>query len=149
MKIPIFLAALVILSACNPSDTRPGVWLSGQTANETPSDWSFTDAYKEVALEVVTPYFIPHSVTIWCAQMDGVLYVGAGAPEEKNWPGWVDDDPTVRLLIGETIFSGTLADVTDAKEIERLRGAYEKKYDLESMVQGVRYWRVAAPQSDA
>ena len=75
--------------------------------------------------------------------------MSAEPPEEKNWPGWVDDDPTVRLLIGETIFSGTLADVTDAKEIERLRGAYEKKYDLESMVQGVRYWRVAAPQSDA
>ncbi len=146
LKSATMILAVSLLSACNPSDQRPGLWLSGEEA-PAPTDWSFTDAHPEIAVEVATPYFIPHSVTVWCAQLDGVLYLGARAPEEKNWPGWVDDAPNVRLLVGEAIYSVTLTDVFDPTEIARLQQAYVDKYDIDSMeVPGasIRYWRVSS-----
>lgn len=140
--------ALCVLAACNPSDQRPGLWLSGDSVDKPPADWSFTDAHPEIAVEVATPYLIAHSVTVWCAQVDGTLYIGARAPEEKNWPGWVDDDPNVRLLVSDAVYAAALVDVDDPDEISRLQQAYVDKYAVESMeVPGVdiRYWRVTAP----
>jgi hypothetical protein len=142
------LAILVLLAACNPSDRRPGLSLSGEPAAFA-DDWSFTDAEKEIALEVSTPYFLPHSVTIWCASLDGALYVAAGSPEEKRWPGWVDEDPDVRLLIAGKVYEGRLEPVDDAPTTERLRATYAAKYQLDASgaanpLRTVRYWRVAA-----
>ena len=85
--------------ACfDPEDQRPGLWLSGE-ASDFPRDWSFSNAHREIALEVETPYFIAHSVTIWCVALNDALYIGARNPDEKNWPGWVESDPGVRLQI--------------------------------------------------
>ena len=89
------------LIACEPSDQRPGLWLSGKPAEISPKDWRFTNEYKEIYVEVQTPYFIPHSVTIWCAELEGELYIGARNPEEKKWPGWVATSPQVKLKIAE------------------------------------------------
>ena len=139
-----FGAMLCLTAACNPSDQQPGIWLNGSDA-DYPSDWTFTDAHREIAVEVNTPYFIAHSVTVWCAQVDGTLYIGARSPEEKNWPGWVDDEPNVRLLVNESIFEAALADVSATDEITTLEQAYIGKYDIDSMQQAgatIRYWRV-------
>jgi NADH dehydrogenase FAD-containing subunit len=140
----VLLAIALILGACDPQDRRPGLWLTGEVADVAPGDWSFSDEHGEIALEVATPYLIPHSVTIWCAQVDGTLYVAAAAPEEKNWPGWVADDPDVRLKIGDTVYVATLAELEDAAEIQAVRGAYAGKYEVANLGSGasLRYWRV-------
>ena len=92
-KYSLLLAFLsLFLVGCEPSDTRPGLWLSGD-AEAFPQDWGFTDDFKQIALQVATPYGLPHSVTIWCVQVDGILYIAARAPESKRWPGWVEEDP--------------------------------------------------------
>jgi hypothetical protein len=141
------LAVVLALTACNPSDRRPGLWLSGEPAAFA-DDWSFTDAHKEIALEVSTPYLLPHSVTIWCASLDGALYVAAGSPETKRWPGWADRRPDVRLLIDGKRYEGTLVPVEDADTQERLRGVYAAKYQLDASaddpLRSVRYWHVVA-----
>ena len=140
-----FAGLICLAAACNPSDRQPGLWLSGSSA-AYPDDWAFTDAHPEIAVEVATPYFVAHSVTVWCAQVDGTLYLGARSPEEKNWPGWVDDDPNVRLLVSDGVYEATLVDVAAADEIATLEQAYATKYDIESMQQPgatIRYWRVA------
>ena len=148
----------LVLSACAglalgciaPDDSRPGLWLSGDDT-ELPSDWSFTDAYKEIAIEVGTPYLLAHSVTIWCVAVDGVLYIAARDPEEKNWPGWVADDPAVRLGIDGKLYEASLERLDDATTIAALRSAYEAKYELppRDAADGppMRYWRVGARQS--
>ncbi|NIP13784.1 MAG: DUF2255 family protein [Pseudomonadales bacterium] len=140
----VLLTAVLILGACDPRDRRPGLWLTGEEAEVLPSDWSFSDEYGEVSLEVATPYLIPHSVTIWCAQVEGTLYVAAAAPEEKNWPDWVADDPDVRLKIADTVYAATLVQLADAAEIEAVRNAYAGKYDVANLGSGasLRYWRV-------
>ena len=135
------------LPAClSPSDARPGLRLSGETA-EVPDDWSFSDSHREIALEVRAPYGLPHSVTIWCAAPAGALHVAARNPDEKHWPAWVDAHPDVRLRIDGKVYVVRLERLEDPSEIARVRAAYAAKYQLErpaSPDEGppMRYWRV-------
>jgi hypothetical protein len=156
-RTTVLLPALLLLSCLDPSDRRPGTWLSGDVvaSDQLPTDWSFTDANKEIAIEVATPYKIPHSVTIWCAALDGTLYVGARDPDTKNWPGWVDDDADVRLGIDGKVYEVQLEPLmdtalSDSTTLDRLRAAYAKKYALPAQpadaplgsIPPTRYWRV-------
>lgn len=146
-RIPIAIALALAASACfNPRDQRPGMRLRGEVADQPPADWSFANEHREIAIEVRTPYGLPHSVTIWCAADDGTLYVGARDPDEKWWPGWVEQDPSVRLLIGETIYEAKLARLDDPDQIARVRRAYAAKYQLPDTPPGegppLRYWQV-------
>jgi hypothetical protein len=145
----VMVAFVLLAAGCNPQDRRPGLWLTGESA-AWPGDWGFAADEKEIALEVSTPYLLPHSVTIWCATQGGTLYIGASAPESKRWPGWVDDDPDVRLGIAGQIYEARLTPlgaVADEAEIARLREVYAAKYQLGAPVGGgappsARYWRV-------
>jgi hypothetical protein len=151
--LPIWLlVGVVTLAGCGPEGQRAGFLLGGTEA-PLPADWTFTDGIKEIAIQVHTPYLIPHAVTIWCAQVDNQLYVGASAPQTKHWPGWVDRDPNVRLRIGEQIYAARLVPVDDPDVIARLRAAYAAKYQLPasaaSAMGEVRYWHVSAPNAGA
>jgi len=141
-----WVAVFCLLSACEPQDDTPGLWLSGEEVSTLPDDWTFTDDHKEIAVEVSTPYLISHSVTIWCAQVGGTLYIAAAAPDSKNWPGWVEDDPAVRLKIGDAVYAARLDQLADVAEISAVQTAYQQKYQLETIGGGapVRYWRVGA-----
>ena len=90
LPVSVALALAFGAAGCiDPSDQRPGLWLSGEVASELPSDWQFANDYREIAVQVATPYLIPHSVTIWCAATGEALYLGARNPETKRWPGCV------------------------------------------------------------
>jgi hypothetical protein len=146
-RILAAVALGLVATACfSPEDQRPGLRLAGGTV-AIPADWSFTNDHKEIAVEVQTPYFLPHSVTIWCAELDGVLYIGARNPESKRWPGWVDADPDVRLKIGEQLYEARLIPLDQPERIDRLRQAYAAKYELPPTPAGegppIRYWQVA------
>ncbi len=137
----------MLLAACvDPDERRPGLWLSGEEASQ-PADWSFSDAHREIALEVAAPHLLAHSVTIWCASVDGALYIGARDPDEKRWPGWVEANPRVRLGIEGTLYEAELVRLTDPEAIEVVQEAYRTKYDLPPRraqdAPPMRYWRVA------
>jgi hypothetical protein len=109
------------------------------------TDWSFTDAHREIWIETRTSYLLPHSVTIVCAAGKGKFYVGARDPEGKRWVGNVERDPNVRLQIGERIYEVRLAPLEgDAAEAAYL--AYAAKYDRVILAPderpNVRYWEV-------
>ena len=155
VRSAIVLVVLTLSACIDPSDRRPGTHLTGDVVAELPSDWSFTDAHKEIAIEVATPYVIPHSVTIWCAALDGALYVGARDPDAKRWPAWVDDDPNVRLGIDGSVYEVALAPLdeqADAATLARLRAVYAAKYALPAVppdapagaIPPTRYWRVGS-----
>jgi hypothetical protein len=131
MNNSIFVVLLfsLLLIACEPSDNRPGLWLSGEV-EAFPSDWSFSDDSKLIAVQVETPYGLPHSVTIWCVQVEGTLYIAASKPESKRWPGWVEDEPDVKLKLGDRLFEGRLQRLSSAEEISPVSEAYDIKYQL-------------------
>ena len=143
----LILLVLACASACQPSDRRPGLWLAGEPA-PLPEDWSFTDAHGEIAIEVRTPYALPHSVTIWCASADGSLFVAARDPEEKRWPGWVERDPEVRLAIDGRLYEARLERIDDPDRIAPVRRAYAAKYRLDDPpppdAPPLRYWQVVS-----
>ena len=137
--VTIAIAMLISLAGClGPKDTRPGMRLPGELA-PTPSDWSFTNDHPEIALEVRTPYFLPHSVTIVCTELDGNLYVGARNPESKRWPGWVDNDPEVRLGIADRVYEVELVPLRDPAHLARIRQASDIKY-------GTKYRPTSPPE---
>ncbi len=146
IRLAVALGVFALLGCIGPSDQRPGMWLSGEDA-AFPEDWSFTDAHREIALEVGTPYGLRHSVTIWCASMDGTLYIAARDPDEKRWPGWVEDRPDVRLRVDGRIYEAHLVGLDDAAAIARLRSRYAAKYDLPDPPPADgpprQYWHVA------
>ena len=146
--IRVFLCAclVILISGCiDPSDARPGLYLSGEV-EPFPEDWAFTRDFREISIEVETPYFLSHSVTIWCAEGRGTLFVGARNPESKNWPSWVDANPKVTLKIGDKLFNARLEPVDDSQSIDFILTRYAEKYNLPESDErpDIRYWRVLA-----
>ncbi|MGR8949017.1 MAG: hypothetical protein ACU84Q_13300 [Gammaproteobacteria bacterium] len=145
-KALVFALFSFLLVGCEPSDRRPGLWLSGEQADEAPTDWQFTNDLKEIYVQVDTPYFLPHSVTIWCAEVDGELYIGARNPDEKKWPGWVEKSPQVILKIDDNLYSAKIARVTEVALVAKVKAAYAQKYLLETEPGAtpppMRYWKV-------
>lgn len=144
----LFVVALLALglSACEPSDARPGFWLGGESQT-FPEDWKFTDAVNEISIQVDTPYFLAHSVTIWCAQLDGTLYVGALDPESKMWPGWVLDAPNVKLKVADGVYDAELILLLDTSLKAKIAAKYNEKYQLPEGAEfagdsSAWYWRV-------
>ncbi|MDA0823250.1 MAG: DUF2255 family protein [Proteobacteria bacterium] len=148
LKIPALILIAISLLACEPSDRRPGLWLSGNEVQTFPTDWTFTDDHREVFVQVVTPYFLPHSVTIWCAQISGTLYIAARSPETKNWVGWIEKDNNLRLKIGEDVYDARAVPVNDEETLKQVRLAYSRKYQLSESTGGeklsMKYWSIAA-----
>jgi hypothetical protein len=82
--VVVLLAAGLL--ACEPSDRRPGTWLSGDIVSEAVSDWSFTADAMEVYLETRTWYGVPHSVTTVCATTGDTLYIPSVYAEGDEFP---------------------------------------------------------------
>ncbi len=141
--IPI---SLTIACSVDPSDERPGLGLSGEVHQQEVEDWSFTSDAKEIFIETVTRYWIPHSVTAWCVIVGDDLYVAADDADKKSWVANVARDPNVRLKIEGKVYEQTLVPVTDATTIASIDSGFARKYEYEEeegdddMVVG--YWRV-------
>jgi len=146
------IALIALVAGCSPNETRSGITLSGTDA-AWPADWRFTDATKEIQIQMHTPYLIPHSITIWCTEVEGDLYVGASQPKTKHWPGWVDRDPNVRLSIDRKIYAARLVPLDDPDTTAKVRAAYAAKYQLSgnsgASFGEVRYWHVVPPTAPA
>ncbi len=124
-------AALVLLACFEPSDRRPGTWLSGEVVEGAVDDWSFTNDHREIWIETRTPYLVPHSVTIVCAEADGKLFVAARNPDGKRWVANVDRDPAVRLKIGDRIYEQRLVPIESPEMLDTAYEAYAAKYGWE------------------
>ena len=96
------------------------------TATAAPADWSFTDQIDTIQLE--TKSEDPYSVNIWILDLNGKLYIHAGA-NRATWVEHIEADPNVRVRINEKIYSLVAARVEDAAEFADFSDAYEKKYD--------------------
>ena len=144
---------------------RPGLWLTGEVVTEPVQDWSFvTEALRGksgkdrmIQIEVRTPYFIPHSVTIGGDLVrDGKLYIHAHSdpnrmhvpfPYDKVWTRRVARDPRVRLKIAGKIYEAMVVSITDRAEAAALLGrdplTIEKGPDGREHVKEVMHvWRV-------
>ena len=148
-RIPSILSLLgmgLLFTACEPKDERPGFWLKGQRANETIEDWRFTEDVEEVFVETRTWYGVRHSTTIWCVDLDGLLYIGSYDDDIKYWEQNVARNPAARLRIQDQIYDVTVTPVADRVLGERLDQRYADKYDMAEVfgddLPAWRYYRV-------
>ena len=105
-------------------------------------DWAFTAAIDEIFIETQTWYLIPHSTTIWCAAMDGVLYVGSYGDEKKRWEENVARNPNARLRILDKLYDVTISAVSDQTTVDSLATRYSDKYDMQEVFgEDLPVWR--------
>ncbi len=136
----------LLFTACQPKDTRPGFWLKGERAEEPIQDWRFTEDVEEIFVETRTWYGVRHSTTIWCAELDGRLYIGSYDDDEKYWEKNVARNPEARLKIQDKIYDVTVTPVANRELSERLDQRYAEKYDMAEVfgddLPAWRYYRV-------
>ena len=135
LRLSIAVVVAVTLVGCvDPQDRRPGLWLSGEVVEGEVDDWSFSEAFAEIAVETRTWYGIPHSVTTVCAARGEHLYVpslyreGGSFPDARFWNLNVVRDPRVRVRIGERIYERRAVRVEAAGEMGRILEAFAAKY---------------------
>jgi len=121
---PLLLLTL-FLAACS-SDWVPfsSGELDGEVA-QVPADWSqFADA--EV-IQLETNPVDPYSVKLWVIDMDGSLYVHAGA-NRATWVAHIESSPLVRLESEGKIYELQASRVTSADEFAQFSEIYKSKY---------------------
>jgi hypothetical protein len=126
----VLLAAVVVATACQPEDEKPGLWLQGETVEQKVADWSFSDEVEEIFIETRPWYLLPHSTTIWCVALDGELYIGSYGEEKKAWERNIARNPAAKLSIAGQVYPVTVAPVTAGELTEALDAAYSTKYDM-------------------
>jgi hypothetical protein len=138
--------ALVLCGCIDPKDRRPGLWLSGEVETAPVTDWSFTDAQREIFVETRTWYGIPHSVTTVVVAHNGTLYVpslyygGGEFPNARFWHRNIARDPRVRLKIGDRIYERRAVHVEDPAEWNEVLAAFARK---------LPFWKELADKPEA
>lgn len=124
------LALLTTTLACEPNDETPGLWLSGKFSPVPFTGWGFTNDTQEIFIETRTWWAIPHSATIWCAEVDGQLFIGSYGEEKKTWERNVARYPDARLRVAGKIYTVRITAVSDPALITSIDAAYTQKYDM-------------------
>ncbi len=129
---PLLVLAL-LLAGCdrigwNPSETRAGWRLSGQTVATPVADWSFSDAIPQAQLETKA-WWGWHSVTVWTVSLDGRLFVATDfRPRPKRWVANLDADPHGRIGLAGKLYPVRASRVTDPALWDRVTQRYPEKY---------------------
>jgi hypothetical protein len=123
----IFVSSVLLL-ACGPLGPVPGSRLGGELSSSSPNDWTFTDRYDRVQVEVRPAD--PYSVNVWCVATGGRLYIAAGAAESSVWARALLNDAHARLRIGEMLYGVSATRVVDVAEIEAYIVALSDKYAI-------------------
>ena len=130
MRYSFFIISLALLTACQPSDVRPGLWLRGDVVTQPVSDWGFATDVDEIFIETSPWYAIAHSTTIWSVVVDGDIYIGSYGQEKKRWEQNVLQDPDATLSISGKLYKVVVIPVTDTTLTASLDLAYNNKYDM-------------------
>ncbi len=131
--VVLALVALRVVGL-DPHERRPGLWLTGQSITTPVTDWSFSDQFQTIYVQTRAWYGLPHSVTTTVTAYNGRLYLtsvyrpGMRFPDDRLWNKNILRDPHVRLKVGDRVFDGTAALVTDPAEKDAVLDAKAKKY---------------------
>ena len=139
----VILSVVLILVAAGcaePFVVFSGGKLSGEIAI-APVEWSITDSTDTVQLE--TRPTDPYSINIWAASTGKDLYIATGS-DGATWTSYIEDSPSVRLRVGQQLYSLQAISISDVTEREKVSSAYVKKYDLEedNWVREARIYRL-------
>mgnify|MGYP003671146303 CR=1 FL=1 len=95
------------------------------TLTPAPKQWGSTADVSIIELE--TNPAEPYSVKLWIVDMGPNLYVHAGA-NRAAWVVNIEQDPNVRLLVGELLYELQAERVVNEAEFAHFSDRYEDKY---------------------
>ena len=121
------IALVLVVTACEPVAMFAGGELSG-TDTPVPLEWSASDAVETVQLEVRPSN--PYSVNIWGVGVGSDFFI-ASASADNRWAGYIDDNPNVRLRIGDAIYEMRALEANNPTDREIFLAAAKRKYDFE------------------
>ena len=123
----LFIAILgTLLVSCNePLSMIPGGKLAGDTL-AAPVAW--TDVPETIQVE--TRPSDPYSINIWGVGIEQNLYIATG-PDGTTWSVFIEDNPDVRVRMGNSVYELLAMSVTDSTERSVVTSAYVDKYDLD------------------
>ena len=114
MRILSVTVCCLMLTACDdPFIFMSGGALSG-TVSELPTSWQLEEGTGLAQLE--TRAEDPYSINLAYVQLDGGFYFYAG-DTRTNWVKHIEQNPLVRIRVGETIYPGRAVRVTSDQEI--------------------------------
>jgi hypothetical protein len=123
-----FTMSLIVLAGCSePFIVFAGGELSGDVG-QPPEDWS--ELRDEETFQLETRPHDPYSVNVWAVGIGPNAYVGTG-PGGTRWSQHIEEDPRVRLRVGETVYPLLARSVTDHDERTAVAHAYAEKYDMD------------------
>ena len=143
----LVVLGILRITGLNPHERIPGLWLTGNLVTTPVTDWSFTDQDFTLHIQTHTAYLLPHSVTTYCATLNGHLYVGSSNPPVRHWNKEALADPHARLGIGDQLYDVTLVPVTDPAELEALLVNRRKKYPKYQQPAGTKFILFRVEQS--
>ncbi len=117
---------LVLLFRTEPLAIIPGGRLSGEEVTVPVTDWSFTEQYTTVALEVRSTD--PYSVNTSALLHDGVLYVPSGRGGESRWAQFLLQDSNMRLRVGHKLYKVRATRVINPMLIRELYEVWGQRY---------------------
>lgn len=126
-SIMILLGILGLVFGCGgPLVMISGGELSG-TIQAVPSDWTFSDEFETVQLE--TRPSDPYSVNVWGVAVGATFYVASGTGLETAWAQHIEEDPNIRLRVGEDIYELRAVRTNDPNDRVEFLAAVKVKYD--------------------
>ena len=117
---------LVLLFRTEPLAIIPGGRLSGEEVTVPVTDWSFTEQYTTVTLEVRASD--PYSVNTSSLLHDGVLYVPSGRGGESRWAQFLLQDSNMRLRVGHKLYKVRATRVINPMLIRELYEVWGQRY---------------------
>ncbi len=117
---------LVLLFRTEPLAIIPGGRLSGEEVTVPVTDWSFTEQYTTVTLEVRSSD--PYSVNTSSLLYDGLLYVPSGRGGESRWAQFLLQDSNMRLRVGNKLYKVRATRVENPMLIRELYEVWGQRY---------------------
>ena len=118
--VSLFVALLAGVGCTGPFGLMSGGPLEGEV-KPVPADWGFLGDAGPTQLE--TNAGEPYSVNLAYTILDGTVYLNAG-DTETQWVKNMDQNPEVRMRLGEALYELRAERVTDRGEIERFAKAW-------------------------
>ena len=96
------------------------------TERPMPPSWDFTEEFTTVQIE--TRPGDPYSVNLWGVGVDGSFYVAASDADDAAWARAIEDEPRVRLRVGDEIYPLLATRTVDPTELDNVIDAFVDKY---------------------
>lgn len=112
------LAAFLYWFFMCPCERLPGAYLLGEVNEQPVSDWSFANQVSLCQIQI-DGGILPHALNLNCmAADDGALYLSCSSCDGKRWSTKVQENPSGRIRLDDTVYPVTITRVMEPAEMD-------------------------------